>query len=309
MPTIPKTYKLNTGAYIPTVGLGTWQATEENAVYNAVKIALKSGYRHIDTAFAYGNEAEVGRGIRDGLIEAGLKRQDIFVTTKLAPVQARPVNVPSAFATSLANLGLDYVDLYLMHWPVALNPASGQMIPLRPDGTRDIDPEVNGQFELTWAALEKLVEGKQVKAIGVCNFGIHNLERLLSSVKIPPAVNQIELHPYLPQFDVLEYCAAKGIHVTAYSPLGSTNSPFLSDPQLQKIASAHQTSVAGIMLSWGALRGSVIPKSVTPTRIESNFNLVDLRDEEVNIINDLSKSNTQRIVRPKWGVPVFDDEF
>lgn len=245
------------------MGLGTWQATAENAVYNAVKVALKAGYRHIDAAFAYGNEAEVGRGIRDGLKEAGLTREDIFVTTKLAPVQARPSNVPSAIATSLASLGLDYVDLYLMHWPVALNPASGEMIPLRPDGSRDVDPELNGQFELTWAAMEKLVDENKAKAIGVCNFGIHNLKRLLASAKVPVAVNQIERHPYLPQFDLLAYCAEHGIHVTAYSPLGSTNSPFLSDPQLGEIAAKHQTTVAQIMLSWGALSGSVIPKSVT----------------------------------------------
>ncbi|ORZ09942.1 NADP-dependent oxidoreductase domain-containing protein [Absidia repens] len=308
MPTIPQTYTLNTGATIPTVGLGTWQATAENAVYNAVKTALKAGYRHIDAAFAYSNEKEVGRGIRDGLKENGLERKDIFVTTKLAPVQARPSNVSAALDQSLNSLDLDYIDLYLVHWPVALNPASGEMIPLRPDGTRDIDPELNGKFELTWEAMESLPKSK-VKAIGVCNFGIHNLERLLASAKTVPAVNQIELHPYLPQFDVLDYCASKGIHVTAYSPLGSTNSPFLSDPQLLKIAEAHHTTVPQLMLSWGALRGSIIPKSVTPSRIEANIDLVNLTDEQVATINNLSKDHTQRIIRPKWGVPVFDDEF
>ncbi|KAI8099142.1 NADP-dependent oxidoreductase domain-containing protein [Halteromyces radiatus] len=308
MPTIPKEYKLNTGASIPTVGLGTWQARAENAVYEAVKTALKAGYRHIDTAFLYGNEAEVGRGIRDGLKETGLTRQDIFVTTKLAPIHARPSHVGKAFAQSLASLDIGYVDLYLLHWPVALNPATGQMFPLRPDGTRDLDTELDGQFELTWQAMEQLV-GDSLKAIGVCNFSIPNLDRLLKVAKIIPAVNQIELHPYLPQFKLLDYCARHAIHVTAYSPLGSSNSPLLTDSTLQRIADHHHVSVPQVMISWGALRGSVIPKSVTPSRIESNFVLVDLTDDDVKAINEISNKHTQRIIRPPWGVPVFDEDF
>lgn len=126
--------------------------------------------------------------------EAGLKREDIFVTTKLAPISARPVNVKPAFERSLELLDIGYVDLYLLHWPVALSPVSGELIPLRPDGTRDIDEELNGRFELTWAAMEELMETGKVKAIGVSNFSIHNLERLLASAKIVPAVNQIEGH-------------------------------------------------------------------------------------------------------------------
>ncbi|ORX54507.1 Aldo/keto reductase [Hesseltinella vesiculosa] len=308
MPSAPPSHTLNTGAKIPTVGLGTWQATEPDAIYNAILTALKAGYRHIDTAFAYGNEVEVGRAIRDGLAQLELKREDIFVTTKLAPIQARPATVPQAFEKSLSDLGLDYVDLYLLHWPVALNPEPGVLIPLRADGSRDIDDQVAG-FEVTWEAMEKLAATGKTKAIGVCNFAIPNLERLLTAAKIPPAVNQIELHPYLPQYKLLEYCASKGIHVTAYSPLGSSGSPLLQDPTLTKIAEAHGVSTAQILISWGALRGTVIPKSVTPSRVISNFQLVDLTEAQVQAINDISKTNSKRFIRPVWGVPVFDEDF
>ncbi|EIE76206.1 hypothetical protein G6F46_009286 [Rhizopus delemar] len=305
-----KNFKLNNGNIIPAVGLGTWQSSEENdSVYRAVKTALANGYRHIDTAMAYGNEAEVGRGIRDGLKESGLSRKDIFVTTKLAPVHGRPSLVAKAFEDSLAKLDIEYIDLYMMHWPVALNPEPGVMIPLRADGSRDLDEQVNGRFEDTWAAMEKLLDTGKVKNLGVANFAIPNLERLLKTAKIIPAVNQVELHPYLPQNKLIDYCQSKGIHVTAYSPLGSTQSTLLQDATLNKIAEAHKISVAQVLLSWGVTRSSVLPKSINPDRIKSNIDLVELNDKEIQEINDISKSNTKRFVRPAWGVPVFDEDF
>ncbi|KAG0746424.1 hypothetical protein G6F57_004525 [Rhizopus arrhizus] len=305
-----KNFKLNNGNVIPAVGLGTWQSSEENdSVYRAVKTALANGYRHIDTAMAYGNEAEVGRGIRDGLKESGLSRRDIFVTTKLAPVHGRPSLVAKAFEDSLAKLGIEYIDLYMMHWPVALNPEPGVMIPLRADGSRDLDEQVNGRFEDTWAAMEKLLDTGKVKNLGVANFAIPNLERLLKTAKVIPAVNQVELHPYLPQNKLIDYCQSKGIHVTAYSPLGSTQSTLLQDATLNKIAEAHKISVAQVLLSWGVTRSSVLPKSINPDRIKSNIELVELNDKEIQEINDISKSNTKRFVRPAWGVPVFDEDF
>lgn len=258
---------------------------------------------------AYGNEAEVGRGIRDGLKESGLSRRDIFVTTKLAPVHGRPSLVAKAFEDSLAKLGIEYIDLYMMHWPVALNPEPGVMIPLRADGSRDLDEQVNGRFEDTWAAMEKLLDTGKVKNLGVANFAIPNLERLLKTAKVIPAVNQVELHPYLPQNKLIDYCQSKGIHVTAYSPLGSTQSTLLQDATLNKIAEAHKISVAQVLLSWGVTRSSVLPKSINPDRIKSNIELVELNDKEIQEINDISKSNTKRFVRPAWGVPVFDEDF
>lgn len=145
-----------------------------------------------------------------------------------------------------------------------MNPETRQLVPLRPDGSRDIDEELGGRFELTWGAMEKLLETGNVKSIGVANFSIPNLERLLKTAKVVPAVNQIELHPYLPQFKLLEYCESKGIHCSAYSPLGSSQSTLLQDETLSSIAKAHNKSIAQILISWGITRTSVLPKSVNP---------------------------------------------
>ncbi|KAL7313324.1 hypothetical protein PS15m_007085 [Mucor circinelloides] len=305
-----KTFTLNNGNKIPAVGLGTWQSGEENdTVYRAVKAAIADGYRHIDTAMMYGNEAEVGRGIRDGLKESGLKRSDIFVTTKLATIHARPSHVPRAFQDSLDKLDIEYIDLYMMHWPIAMNPATGQLVPLKPDGSRDIDEELDGKFELTWGAMEKLLATGKVKNIGVANFAIPNLERLLKTAKVVPAVNQVELHPYLPQTKLVEFCASKGIHCSAYSPLGSSQSTLLQDQTLAKIAEAHGKSIPQILISWGITRTSVLPKSVNPERIAANIDTVELTEEEIKAINDISKTTTKRFVKPAWGVPVFDEDF
>ncbi|KAH8553325.1 NADP-dependent oxidoreductase domain-containing protein [Umbelopsis sp. PMI_123] len=305
---LTKSFKLNTGADIPAIGLGTWQSKPEE-VYTAVKTAITSGYRHIDTAYAYGNEDAVGRGIKDGLKEVGLKREDIFVTTKLWSTFHRPADVQKGLDESLASLGLEYIDLYLMHWPVALTPGKGTLFPRHPDGTRDRDPELNGDFTITYAAMEKLVETGKTKAIGVSNFSTHNLDTLLKSAKIVPAVNQVELHPYLPQNKLHEYCTAKGIHLTAYSPLGSTDSPLQKEPVLIEIAERNNKSVAQTLISWAVQRGtSVLPKSVTPSRITANFQDYKLSDEDFAKINEISSKHSQRLVEPDWGVTVFHDD-
>ncbi|KAI9274208.1 NADP-dependent oxidoreductase domain-containing protein [Sporodiniella umbellata] len=305
-----KTFELNNGEKLPAVGLGTWKSSEkEDSVYNAVKDALRVGYRHIDTATNYGNESEVGRGMMDGLKASGLRREEIFVTTKLAPIHSRPSAVPKALEASLTKLKLEYVDLYMMHWPVALNPEPGVMLPLREDGSRDLDNELQGRFEDTWAAMEKLLETGKVKSIGVANFSIPNLKRLLKTAKVIPAVNQVELHPYLPQQALVDFCVARKIHVTAYSPLGSGETSLLKDPVLNKIASARQLSVPQVLLSWGVARTSVLPKSVHFERIQSNIQLVDLEREEIEAIDRISETYTKRFVKPDWGVPVFDEDF
>ncbi|KAF7725532.1 hypothetical protein EC973_009562 [Apophysomyces ossiformis] len=297
-------------AKIPTIGLGTWDTTLENeATYHAVKSAIHAGYRHIDAALAYRNEDAVGKAIREAMAENSLERSELFVTTKLPPIYARPQRVLEALNTSLNSLGLDYVDLYLMHWPVALNPASGEFIPLRPDGTRDLDEELNGRFELTWEAMEGLLATGKVKAIGVSNFSIPNLERLLKTAKVVPAVNQIELHPYNPQFKLLDYCRGKAIHCTAYSPLGSSKTDILRDPTIERIAKEYGKTPAQVLISWAATRGSVIPKSQTPSRIASNLQTIELPQQVINEINDISKTRTERVCRPPWGVPVFDEDF
>ncbi|KAF2460902.1 aldo/keto reductase family protein [Lineolata rhizophorae] len=267
------TYTLNTGDKIPAVGLGTWQS-QPNQVREAVKVALRKGYRHIDTALAYGNEAEVGQGIKD----SGVPRDQIWITTKLDNTWHHIVE--DGINSSLKDLGVDYVDLYLMHWPSSTDPN---------DTTKHL-PDWN--FVKTWAEMQKLPASGRVKNIGVSNFGIKNLEILLNdpSCKTVPAVNQIELHPNCPSPKLFDYCKQKGIHCTAYSCLGSTDSPLYKDQTVLKMAEAKGLSVAHILLLWGLQRGtSVIPKSVTPSRIESNFELdgKSLTDEEMTQLNSL----------------------
>ncbi|KEZ46784.1 GCY protein [Scedosporium apiospermum] len=262
-----RTFKLNTGAEIPAIGLGTWQSPP-NQVYDAVLSALKNGYRHIDTAFAYGNETEVGAAIRD----SGVPRSEIWVTTKLDnPWHKR---VPEAIDASLKNLGLDYVDLYLVHWPSSTDPA-------------DLKKHLEGwDFVDTWREMQKLVGTGKARNIGVSNFGIRNLERLLNdeSCKIVPAVNQIELHPCNPSPKLVAYNTSKGIHSTGYSCLGSTNSPLYTNKTLLDIAAAKGRTPQQVLLMWGLQKGwSVIPKSVSEDRIKANFEVDgwELTEEEI----------------------------
>jgi len=238
------------GAKIPKIGLGTWQS-QPNEVRSAVKAALLAGYRHIDTALAYGNEAEVGQGIKD----SGVPREDIWITTKLDNTWHK--HVEEGITSSLKDLGVDYVDLYLMvrpfnplscdlcdhtnlssqHWPSSTDP----------DNLRKHYQDWN--FIDTWKELQKLPASGRVKNIGVSNFAIKNLEKLLNdpSCKTVPAVNQVELHPNCPSPKLIDYCHSKGIHCTAYSCLGSTNSPLSKDKTLKQIADKHGKSTAQVL--------------------------------------------------------------
>lgn len=247
-------FKLNTGAEIPALGLGTWQSAP-GEVARAVAHAIKVGYRHIDTALVYGNENEVGQGIKEAIDAGIVKREDLFVTTKLwCSFHAR---VEEGLNESLKNLGLDYLDLYLMHWPVAMNPKGNHNIfPKLADGeTRDIVRDWN--FVDTYKSMEKLVPSGKVRAIGVSNHSVEYLEKLLPQVSIVPAANQIENHPSLPQQEIVDFCNKKGIHVTAYSPLGSTGSPLFSAEPIVAVAEKRGVTPATVLLSWH----SKFPKS------------------------------------------------
>ncbi|KAF3932008.1 hypothetical protein ABW20_dc0103569 [Dactylellina cionopaga] len=272
----PLTFTLNTGDKIPAVGLGTWQS-QPDEVRKAVCAALKAGYRHIDTALAYGNENEVGQGIKD----SGVPREEIWITTKLDNPWHR--RVEEGIESSLKSLGVDYVDLYLMHWPCSSDPADPKVLTAFPDW----------DFIDTWREMEKLPASGRVKNIGVSNFDVTQLNRLLrkdNGFKIVPAVNQIELHPNNPTPKVTKYCADKGIHCTAYSVLGSTNSPLVKDTTLAGIAQKHSRTIQHVLLAWALHHGySVIPKSVTETRIVENFKVdgLVLEDDDLVALDNL----------------------
>lgn len=276
-------------------------------MYDSVLFALKTGYRHIDTALAYGNEEPVGRAIR----ESGIPREEIFVTTKLAPIDA--LDPAGALDQSLKNLGLDYVDLYLMHWPICLNKdnKSHPAIPTLPDGKRDI--VFDRDFSKTYEEMQPLVESGKAKSIGVSNFSIKNLKKLFASpnFKVVPATNQVETHPYLPQPELLAFCREHGILLEAYSPLGSAGSPLLKEDIIVKIAEKNNVSPATLLVSWALWRGTVVlPKSITSSRVESNFHVIDLSDEDGEALNNFHKiKGEKRFVSPNWDpIDVFGEE-
>lgn len=293
--------KLNNGKTIPALGLGTWRS-EPGQVEKAVEHALTvAGYRHIDAAFAYGNEIEVGIGIANAIKTGKVKREDIFVTTKVITTYWN--RVEQGYKESLDNLGLEYVDLLLMHWPVGLNPNGNHpTLPTRPDGTRDHDPE----FDLikSWRQYEKLYKAKKVAAIGVCNCSVPVLKKLLAEAEIPPAVDQIESHPLLPQDDITEFCKTKGIVVEAYSPFGSIGGPVLQNASVNKLAKKYNVSPSVILTSYHICSGRVVlPKSVTLSRIEANTKTVDLTKEDLELLNGIhKKEGLTRFCAPPWGV-------
>ncbi|KAM0282432.1 hypothetical protein ACHAO9_010221 [Fusarium lateritium] len=291
----PSSFKLNTGAEIPAVGLGTWKS-EPGEVSKAVAFALKDGYRHIDAALIYCNENEVGQGIKD----SGVPREDIFITSKLW--NTHQDNASEGLQKTLDALGTDYLDLYLIHWPVRLvaNETS-ELLPVNPDGTRSVDRSWK-QSE-TWRQMEELYSSGKVKAIGVANWSIPYLEDLSKTWKVVPAVNQVELQPFLPQHELREYCKKNGILLEAYSPLGSTGAPIMSDPEVKEVADKYNVSAATVLISYHICKGVIaIPKSVSEKRITSNRQVVELSEDDLKLLDGLAaKGKAQRINTPAWG--------
>lgn len=302
---------LNDGNKIPQVGLGTWQNKNSEATIDCVYQAIKIGYRHIDTAAIYGNEEEVGAGIKKAIDEGIVKREDLFVTTKLWGTQQRLSQ--QAIKQSLERLQLDYVDLYLMHWPVALktrsidpsDPKNYLCIPMNPENKSVRDIDVNWTFVDTYLAMQHLKKEGLAKSIGVSNFSINNLKELFKHplFKIKPACNQVEIHPLLPQDELIAFCKEEGIVCEAYSPLGSTSSPILTNETLVSIAERLNIDVAQVCVSWAVQRGYVVlPKSSQVARIEKNYkSLVKLSDEDFAIVNGLKeKYGEKRFVTPDF---------
>ncbi|WP_028594181.1 aldo/keto reductase [Paenibacillus assamensis] len=256
---------LNNGVHMPQLGLGVWRVEEGAQVEEAVKTALQIGYRHIDTAAVYKNEAGVGKAIK----ESGVPREEIFLTTKVWNADQGYEATLKAFDESLSKLGTDYVDLYLVHWPT---------------------PERDLYLE-TYKALEKLLEEGRVRAIGVSNFHIHHLERLMDNTSIVPVVNQVECHPRLAQNELRQFCNKHNIVLEAWSPL-MQGGEILEDRDVMAIAANHGKTGAQVVIRWHLQKGNiVIPKSVTASRIRENFDVFDfeLTADEMATIDQLNQ--------------------
>ena len=253
----------NNGVSIPQVGLGVFRTESGEDTVNAVKWAIEAGYRHIDTAKAYGTEKSVG----DGIKACGVAREELFITTKLWNEDTRQGRAKEAFEESLEKLQTDYIDLYLIHWPA------------------------NG-YEKAWKDMEEIYKTGKVKAIGVSNFNIHHLETLSKIWEVVPAVNQIEVHPYYSNIANVEYSQKLGITVEAYSPLGGNGARTLQDPVIIELAKKYLKTPAQVVLRWNMQRNIVVlPKSIHKDRIISNYDVFDftLSDEDMKLINALNK--------------------
>ncbi|NQX61669.1 aldo/keto reductase [Paenibacillus qinlingensis] len=258
---------LHNGVTMPWLGLGVFKVEDGPEVVQAVKSAMKLGYRSIDTAAIYGNEASVGQGIREGMAEHGLTRDQLFVTSKVWNADLGYESTIAAYEASLEKLGLDYLDLYLIHWPV------------------------QGKYVEAWRALETLYKEGRVKAIGVSNFQIHHLEDVMGSGSIKPMVNQVELHPLLAQTDLHDFCKKHGIQLEAWSPL--MQGQLLENPVLSEIAAQYGKSIAQVILRWDLQRGIVtIPKSTKEHRILENGSIFDfeLTNEDMAAISGMNQN-------------------
>ncbi|XP_017764961.1 PREDICTED: aldose reductase-like [Eufriesea mexicana] len=287
---VPK-LKFYNGNEVPAFGLGTWKS-KPGEVTEAVKFAIDAGYRHIDGAYVYGNEKEVGAAIKAKINEGIVKREDLFITSKLWNTYHKPELVEPAIKRTLADLGLEYLDLYLIHWPVAFKEGDALM-PKNADDTvalSDVD------YVDTWKAMETLVSKGLTKNIGVSNFNSQQLDRLLKNCTIKPVTNQIECHPYLNQRKLSEFCKRNNILITAYSPLGSPDRPWakpddpklLDDKKLGELAKKYKKTPAQVLIRYQLDRGHiVIPKSVTKSRIDQNIDVFDfkLSPEDIEYID------------------------
>ena len=290
---------------MPLLGLGTWKSAQ-GEVYGAVREAIRLGYRHIDCASVYANEPEVGAAIADAIRAGEVSREELWITSKLWCNSHGRDNVEPALRQTLQDLGLEWLNLYLIHWPVPIQPGVAF-----PQSAADLLPPEQLPIRSTWEGMEAALEAGLTRHIGVSNFSVRKLNDLLTQCRLRPEVNQVELHPLLQQPKLLQFCTEQAIHVTAYSPLGSGDRPagikkpnepvLLDNPVIGSIAAEHGCSAAQVLLAWHLQRGvSTIPKSVTPARLRENLAAADL---------NLSPADLERIASLDQGLRLVDGSF
>lgn len=262
MKSLTDCYRLSNGVEIPCIGFGTWQTPDGDVCVSSVKAAIEAGYRHIDTAEMYENEDSVGKAIK----ESGIDRKELFITSKLSNQAHGYEKTMEAFEGTMEKLGLDYLDMFLIHWP-------------NPIAFRDHWQEANAG---SWKAFEELYKAGRIRAIGISNFRQHHIKALMETATIPPMVNQMKLCPGETQEEVVDYCRSKGMLLEAYSPLGIGQ--IFQVPEMQELADKYGRSIAQICIRWSLQRGYLpLPKSVTPSRIQENARVFDFELEEADV--------------------------
>ncbi|CAO1637748.1 unnamed protein product [Sympodiomycopsis kandeliae] len=323
-----KTLKLNDGNVIPQIGLGTW-LSKPGEVKAAVIEAAKVGYKHFDLAKIYQNQGEIGEAFDEIFSKGIAKREDLFITSKLWNNAHKPELVEKAYNDTLKELNLSYLDLYLIHWPVAFEPenndiSSNDKLLTSENGRAKLDLQTS--LVDTWKALVELKKAGKVKSIGVSNFTPSHIEGIIKATGVVPAVNQIESHPLLPQQDLYQYSLIKGIHLTAYSPLGNSANylanknedpkkyDLIGSEEITSVAKKHNAEPGQVLIAWGAQREgfSIIPKSVTPSRIKNNFEQIQLTKEEHDLVSSRIKKSPHRFnipvnYEPLWSINVFGE--
>ncbi len=285
---------------MPLLGLGVYQTSPGRATEEAVKFALKIGYRHIDTASLYGNEESVGRAVR----ESGVPREQVFVTTKLWNINHRPERVRPAFEASLRRLQIDYADCYLIHTPFAFRPGDDQD-PRDENGQAIYDDGVT--LAETWGALEHLVDDGHCRSIGLSDVTLEKVQEIFETARIKPAVVQVESHPYLPEWELLSFCQEHGIVLLAFAALGHSSTPnLLEDPVLTAIAARLNITPAQVALSWAVQRGTAfLTTSTKPQRIQANFEISPLPEDAMSDIRNRITQNVRFNTVVHTGVPGF----